>query len=431
MSKHLQLSDRVNIATWLNMGWSLGQIAKELGKETSTISREIRKHAVTVDKGAAYRVKNRCVARSNCTHHGLCAEKPDCARKCSTCAKCNSVCPDFSEETCALLSMPPYVCNGCDKQHSCVLRKAYYDPRKAEDQYQELLRASREGYNMTTLELRNIDAQISPLLKQGQSIHHAFLAVGDALTVSESTVSRLIKDRQLSATVMDQQRVVKLKPRKGVHAGKKVDRRCREGRTFEDYHRFVQEHPGVSTVEMDTVIGRVGGKSLLTFSFPTSELMLAFLCDCHTAACVQSKIEALYSSLNERFTEFFPLLLTDNGSEFSNPNAIETAPNGSRRTNVFFCDPMASWQKPHVERNHEFIRLVLPKGSSFDDLTQEKVGMVMSHINSYARPSLGNRSPFEMFAYLHGQAALDALLRLTCQSIIEPKSIILKPSLLT
>lgn len=433
MSKHLQLSDRVNIAVWLKMGWSFRQIANELGKSSSTISREVRKHAVMVDKGAAHRVKNRCAARTSCTCRGLCKELPNCTKKCSVCAKCNSVCPDFSEETCVLLSMPPYVCNGCCKQQSCVLRKSYYDPQKADAQYQELLRTAREGYNMTALELRKIDTQISPLLKQGQSIHHAFLAVGDAVTVSESTVSRLVKDRQLSATVMDQQRAVKLKlkPRKGTHAEKKVDRGCRIGRTIEDYRLFVQEHPGLSTVEMDTVIGRIGGKSLLTLSFPTSELMLAFLCDCHTAACVQSKIEALYGELKEDFAELIPILLTDNGSEFSNPGAIETAPDGSRRTNVFYCDPMASWQKPHVERNHEFIRLILPKGTSFDDLSQEKVGLMMSHINSYARASLGNRSPIEMFAYLHGQTALDLLLRLTCQSKIDPKSIILKPSLLS
>lgn len=430
MSKHLQLSDRVNIAASLKLGRSLTQIAEELGKSTSTISREIRKHMIAVDKGAAYRIKNRCIARTNCTHQYLCTEKPDCARKCSTCAKCNSICPDFAEEICPLLSKPPYVCNGCGKQQSCVLRKAYYIPQKADAQYRELLHASREGYNMTTLELQNIDTQISPLLKQGQSIHHAFLAVNDAVTVSESTVARLIKGRQLSATVLDQQRVVKLKQRKTTHSEKKIDRRCREGRTIEDYRLFMQTHPELSSVEMDTVIGRIGGKSLLTLIFPNSELMLAFLCDCHTAACVQSKIEALYDGSNEFFPALFPVLLTDNGSEFSNPTAIETAPDGSQRTNVFYCDPMASWQKPHVERNHEFIRLILPKGSSFDNLTQEKVGLVMSHINSYARPSLGNRSPFEMFAYLHGQTALDTLLRLTCQSVIEPKDITLKPSLL-
>ncbi|MGN0324177.1 MAG: IS30 family transposase [Oliverpabstia sp.] len=430
MSKHLTVSDRITIAVGLKKQTSISQIADELGKDRSTISREIRKHIVIVDKGAPYRVTNRCIHRTTCSLHGICENNPNCTRKCAACARCNSFCKDYIEEKCTRLSIPPYVCNGCEQQNACVLRKAYYYPEKADQQYHELLSEARQGYNLTTLELRNIDEQISPLLKNGQSIHHAFVARGANITVSESTVSRLIKDRQLSATVMDQQRVVKLKPRKHTHPGKKVDRHCREGRTIEDYRIFLQEHSQLSAVEMDSVIGEIGGKSLLTMIFPQSELMIAFLCDCHTAACIQSKIDFLYEGLGDLFPTLFPIILTDNGSEFSNPGAIETAPDGSSRTRVFYCDPMASWQKPHVERNHELIRLIRPKGSSFDDLTQQKVGIMMSHINSYARPSLGDRSPFEVFAFLHGQDTLDKLLRLVCQTPISPENIVLKPSLL-
>lgn len=430
MSKHLTLSDRITIAAGLKEAKPINQIADELGKDCSTISREIRKHIVTVDKGAAHRVTNRCIHRKACSWYGICENNPNCTRKCAACAKCNSVCKDYIEEKCESLSVPPYVCNGCDRQSFCVLRKAYYYPDQADKQYRELLSEARQGYNMTTLELRNIDAQISPLLKNGQSIHHAFVVRGASITVSESTVSRLVKDHQLSATVMDQQRVVKLKPRKHPRTEKKVDRHCRNGRTIEDYYAFREEHPELPAVEMDSVIGEIGGKSLLTLIFPQSELMLAFLCDCHTAACIQSKIDGLYEGLGDLFLTLFPVILTDNGSEFSNPAAIETAPDGSSRAKVFYCDPMASWQKPHVERNHELIRLIRPKGSSFDDLTQQKVGLMMSHINSYARPSLGDRSPFEVFAFLHGQDSLDRLLRLVCQTQILPENIVLKPSLL-
>lgn len=430
MSKHLTVSDRIVIAVGLKEAKTINQIADELGKNRSTISREIRKHSVTVDKGAPHRVTNRCIHRTTCSLHGVCENNPNCTRKCAVCSRCNSFCRDYIEEKCTQLSVAPYVCNGCESQSSCVLRKAYYYPEKADQQYHELLSEARQGYNMTTLELRNIDEQISPLLKNGQSIHHAFVVRGANITVSESTVARLVKDRQLSATVMDQQRVVKLKPRKRSHDEKKVDRHCREGRTIEDYRVFQQEHPELPAVEMDSVIGEIGGKSLLTMIFPQSELMLAFLCDCHTAACVQSKIDCLYEGLGDLFPTIFPVILTDNGSEFSNPGAIETAPDGFPRTKVFYCDPMASWQKPHVERNHELIRLIRPKGSSFDDLTQEKVGIMMSHINSYARPSLGDRSPFEVFAFLHGQDTLNKLLRLVCQTPIPPENIVLKPSLL-
>ena len=308
--------------------------------------------------------------------------------------------------------------------------KRFYRPTVAQKEYRETLHIAREGYNMTTLELRNVDNIVSPLIRQGQSIHHIAVHAGDQLTVSESTIARLIRDKMLGVTVLDQPRVCGLKPRQGKPLQKKVDRACRIGRTYEDYKAFMAEHPGLQAVQMDSVIGTVGGKTLLTLIFPKSELMLAFLCDFHTAACVQAWVDALYAALGDRFQELFPVILTDNGSEFSNPAAIETAPDASFRTRVFYCDPMASWQKPQVERNHAFIRMILPKGSSFDKLSQNDIGRVMSHINSYSRPSLGDRSPSQTFAFLHGQKCLDVLLRLSCQTIIQPDNIILKPSLL-
>lgn len=313
MSKHLTLSDRITIATGLKEQKPINQIANELGKNCSTISREIRKHITRVDKGAAHRVSNRCVHRKTCNRYGICENNPNCIRKCATCARCNSFCQDYIEEKCERLSTPPYVCNGCKKQSSCVLRKAFYYPEKADQQYHVLLSEARQGYNMTTLELRNIDEQISPLLKNGQSIHHACVVRGAFITVSENTVSRLVKDRQLSATVLGQQRVVKLKPRKRPRPEKKVDRHCRERRTIEDYLSFQKEHPKMSAVEMDSVFGQIGGKSLLTLIFPQSQLMLAFLCDCSTAACVQSRINFLYEELGLLFTTLFLMILTDNG----------------------------------------------------------------------------------------------------------------------
>lgn len=430
MSRHLTLSDRESIAASLNQRVSFNRIAECMGRSSSTISREVRKHRTFVDKGAPYRPINRCTKRYECKRYGICEDKPDCTRRCSTCYRCNSVCLSFAEEKCPHLESAPYVCNGCHERHKCVLKKAYYGPEDAQKEYRKLLTSAREGYNITPSELQNIDRQISPLIKNGHSIHHAFLVAGEAVTVSESTVSRLIKDRQLTATVLDQQRVVKLKLRKKPRPSKKVDRHCRVGRTLEDYKVFRQAFPLMPVVEMDTVIGEVGGKCMLTLIFPSSELMLAFLCDCHTAACVEAKINALYDGLGAIFHSLFPVLLADNGGEFSNPTAIEQTTDGVPRTKVFYCDPNASWQKPHVERNHEFIRMFRPQGSSFDDLTQEKVGLMMSHINSYARESLGDKSPFDVFAYQHGEEPLRRLLHLACQTRIEPKNIILRPSLL-
>lgn len=430
MMSHLTLSDRIKIEMCLNEGKKLNEIADEIEKNRSTIGREIRNHLTLVDKGAIYRIKNRCIWRTSCNEHYICKDKPDCTRKCSTCAKCNTNCSKYVEERCKLLNQAPYVCNGCDKQKKCVLMKSYYIAENAEQEYRTTLRESRQGYNMTMSELRQVDDIVSPLLKQGQSIYHIYTTNTNKLPVSASTISRLIKDRQLTATVLDQQRVVKLKLRKSKRPEKKVDRKCRVGRTMGDYRNYIKEHPDVSAVQIDTVIGKIGGKCLLTIIFPKAELMLAFLCNYHTAACISSKFEYLYENLEDDFNSLFQVILTDNGTEFSDPSSIELAPDGSVRTKVFYCDPMASWQKAEVERNHEFIRRILPKGTSFDNLSQKQVNLMMSHINSYKRPSLGGRSPFEMFAFLFGQEMLDKLLHLTCQTTIQPSDIIIKPYLL-
>ena len=427
---HLTLSDRIKIESYLNNNYSLNQIAKEVNKDRSTISREIKRNLVIIDKGIPYRPKNRCIHRNNCTQYALCQDKPNCTRKCSTCSNCNKHCGNFKEEQCKFLKSSPFVCNGCQLKNKCVLKKAYYYAQKADNTYREILSNHRKGFNMYMNEIKEINQIVTPLLKQGQSIHSIYINNSDKLTVSERTIARLIKNNMLTATVFDQQRVVKLKPRKkSTSAEKKIDRKCRIGRTIEDYHKYMIEHPNAIEVECDTVIGKIGGKCLLTIVFPSSTLMLAFICDNKTAFCVQSKFEFLYEGLNEDFKTLFEVILTDNGSEFSNPLALEFAPDNTKRCNVFYCDPMASWQKPHVEQNHRLIRQILPKGTSFDDLTQNRISLMMSHINSYKRASLGNRSPFEIFSFLYGEDKLNALLRLTCQKIISPNNVILKPYL--
>ena len=206
----------------------------------------------------------------------------------------------------------------------------------------------------------------------------------------------------------------------------KVDSLCRVGRTYADYKEFMRCSP-VSVVEMDSVIGRVGGKVLLTLMFNSCDFMLAFIREHNTSQSVIDAFDALYASLGgETFASMFPLLLGDNGSEFSNPRRIEFGREGGRRTRVFYCDPYASFQKPHEELNHEFLRRILPKGSSFDSLAQKDIDLMMSHTNSYPRGKWGGKSPVDMFGFLHGYDVLAKLGQLRIPAI----DILLKPFLL-
>lgn len=427
-NKHLTNEERSQIEHLLRGRNSLKEIARVLGKSTSTISREIKKHAVSSNKSAVGRIRNRCIYRRNCTKFYLCEDKPNCNKKrCSTCYLCNSVCPDFVEELCPRLDQPPYVCNGCETEHVCTLRKRYYLHRLAQKAYQEMLKESRVGANISEEELLSLDKFISPLIRNGQSIHHIVISNPDEFTCSEKTIYRYINGCLLSARNIDMPRVCRLKPRKSKPIEHKVDKQCRVGRTYEDFLKFMEANPDTAVVEMDTVEGKKGGSVLLTMHFRNCSFMLAFLRKRNTSQSVIDVFKQLYNILGVNvFRKLFPVILTDNGSEFSNPSALEATTDGTQRTSIFYCDPSSPYQKPTVENNHEFIRRVLPKGCSFDHLTQADIQRMMNHINSYSREKLNDKCPYESFSFFYGQEVLDLL----GATRIPPNEILLRPSLL-
>ena len=426
-NKHLTDLERLEIEHALRQCTSLKKIAAKLGKHHSTLSREILSRRIASDKGAFGRVTNRCTHRADCDRRQLCMDKPDCVRRCTTCPHCNRICPDFQEDVCAKLSRAPFVCNGCKEESRCVLRKQYYIHKTAHRNYRDVLVQARCGANITEAELLSLDALISPLIKKGQSIHHILVNNPDRFDLHLKTIYRYVAGSLLAAKNGDMPRVCMLKPRARKPVEHKIDTQCRIGRTYADYLSFIAANPDIPTVEMDTVVGRRGGKVLLTLQFVRPGFMLAFLRDRNDSQSVIDVFGRLWTLAGaDRFRRLFPVLLTDNGSEFSNPKALELDPAGQRRTRVFYCDPRATNQKSRIERNHEFIRMVLPKGSSFDHLSQADVDTLMSHVNSYSRPSLQDKSPCDLFAFLHGTELLD---QLAIQKI-PANEILLKPRLI-
>lgn len=425
-NKHLSDAERLQIEQWLKDGISIRQMASKLNKCTSTVSREIRSRAIVSNKYAPYRIHNRCIKRGSCQRRYLCSDKPNCTKSCSTCRLCNELCEDYQEELCYRLFEPPYVCNGCIEEYQCVLRKKYYLHRKAHEAYRETLVESRVGANITEDELLALDEIVSPLIMRGQSVHHIVTHNPDQFEVSEKSIYRYIAGGLLKAKNIDMPRVCRIKPRKSKPVEHKVDSGCRIGRTYAEFQAFM-ETSTLSVVEMDSVIGRIGGKVLLTIMFKSCDLMLAFIRERNTSQSVIDVFNSMYELLGaDCFKALFPVILTDNGSEFSNPKALEYDAQGNRRTRLFYCDPCAVFQKPNVELNHEFIRKILPKGKSFDDLTQKDISLMMSHINSYSREKLNDKSPFDTFGFLYGYDVLGKL----GISRISPNDILLKPSLL-
>jgi len=412
--KHLTVEDRMQIENRLKNGESISQIAKTLGKSTSTITREIQNRSLESDKGAVGRITNRCIHKRECQKRDICPQFP-CAyprhhEHCCLCKKCNSVCMDFEEEFCQRLQKSPYVCNGCRDEHKCVLRKRFYLHDCAQMDYKNILSESRSGANITELELKAVDAFLSPLLENGQSPHNVMLAFPDRFSFCEKTLYRYINANLISARNYDLPRRPRLKLHKSKPVEHKIDKKCRLGRTLDDFKQFKVLHPDMPVVQMDSVFGSVGGKVLLTFCFENSYLLLAFLRDSNTSQSVIDVFDYLTDLLGlHLFRKLFPVILTDNGSEFSNPSRLEFDSFGNRRTYIFYCDPYRSGQKGLVEVEHEMLRRVYPKGTSFDLLSQQDINRVLSHINSYKREKLNDKSPYESFSFLYGRDILTSL----------------------
>jgi IS30 family transposase len=428
MSKHMTLSERKNIEILLKEGKSFKEIGRNLGKDCTTISKEVRYHLVERKSGAWGQAYNACALRFGCKKSLLCNNQ-DCGRKkCNFCSICNNFCDSFIEEKCNKFNKPPYVCNGCDKLKKCTLRKNFYVAKDAQDEYEYVRSESRTGIAINEGELNHLDQLITPLIKKGQSIHHICANNADSIMHSEKTLYNYIDSGLITACNLDLPRKVKYRPRKKAGLIHKVDRKCRIGRTYNDFHNYMEENNQPLVVQMDSVIGRVGGKVLLTLHFVKAEFMLAFLRDANNSQSVIDIFDRLNELLGiDLFKKLFPVLLGDNGSEFSNPLVIECdRTTGELRTAVFYCDPCASFQKGSAEKNHEEIRKVLPQGTSFDNLTQKDINLMMDHINSYSRPNLNDKTPYDTFMFLFGEETIKKL----GSTLIPPKDICLKPSLL-
>lgn len=395
---HLTRDDRYTIENNLSNNISLKQIGRNINKHCSCISREIKNHYITKNTGSVGRRFNNCLYRRTCSNRGK---------------KCNlKNCTEFFEEKCPILNKPPYVCNGCKKRNQCTFSKHFYDASYAQDEYEETLKESRSGIVIDQDEINYLNSILTPLIKeQGQSIHHAIINNKNKIMHSENKIYKLIDLGLLEVRNIDLPRKVRFRQRVKHVTVYKVDKNCLENRTYEDFEKYIQENPDTPIVEMDTVEGKKGGKVLLTIHFVNCSFMLAFIRKHNDAQSVIDIFNNLQNILGiDKFKELFILILTDNGSEFSNPTEIEFDLNtGEKRTQIFYCHPSSPYEKGSCEVNHELLRRILPKGTSFDELNQDNINLIMSHINSYKRKKLNNISPYILFSTIYGKNTLDKL----------------------
>lgn len=411
-NKHLTSDDRHFIEDSLNHKMSYASIASALGKDPTTISKEVKTHSILRRDGCFGKNYNNCKHQYFCKRSALCdpCNSPQKHVYCKNCILCNQHCPDYEPIICSRRKKTSHVCNGCGFVYDCNYEKTFYKASKAQKEYKALLSESRSGIGFTEEELKSLDDKVSTLIRQGQSPHNVSVNNRDTIMVSKSTIYRLIDSGLISARNLDLPRKVRYKARKRKKSVFKVDRSCRVGRDYNCFQHYMDENPDTPVIQLDSVLGKKGGKVLLTVHFVNCEMMLAFLRDRNDAKSVENVFDFLYQALgHDRFCSIFRLLLADNGSEFSNPAHIEYTSGGIQRTRVFFCNPQAPYQKGSAERNHEFIRCFIPKGTDMGQYTQDDIILMMNHINSYSRVSLGNKCPYDVFRFLYGSDLLELL----------------------
>lgn len=365
MKKRLTIEDRMLIENLLKLNYKLKDISNILVCESSTISREIKKRRIT-GKGI------------------------------------------YKE--CEKTQRFPYVCNGCPNKTYCRKKKYYYNYSKAQENYNYILKFSRTGIDMSLDELYYWDEYFKNRLKtKNQPITHIFKDIENIFPKSIPTFYRYIH-KGLFPSLNDEMlaRAFSYKPRKrtGEKLKIRIDNSIRKGKTIDNMNAYLELHPDANIVEMDTVIGKQEDKKcIMTLYFRNSKLMLMFLIDKYKTKAVSDVFKKLRKELGyDLFKKMFEIVLTDNGWEFSKPDDIEFDHNtGEKLINVFYCNPYSSWEKGGIERNHEFIRYIIPKGITFDQLTNKNIIDMMNNINNVKRKSMGFKTPYELFKNIYGE----------------------------
>ena len=380
---HLSYEDRKNIEDGLNDNKSIIQIANEINRSHSTILREID--------------RNKIYYKPNNYGYSKIADPKDLHKY----------------QHCEKLDKSPYVCNGCKSRSGCRKERYTYYARKADNSYREIKSEARKGINLTPEEVYNINTILTPLIKKGQTTNHLYINHPDILDFSKSSFYRYINNGVFDFGPLDFPRIVKYKKRK--NSKKRRTRKEREiliGRKYVDFIEYTSNNPDLNIVEMDTVEGlKTESDCFLTLLWRKSKFMLIFKLESQTTEEVTRIFEILQTLIPlDVYRNLFQVILTDNGHEFFDVNNIECInETGEYVTHLFFCDPHASRQKGMLEKNHEFIRYVLPKGSSFKRINQDDCDLIMNNINSLCRDSLNGNCPYKAMLFLCDEYILKIL----------------------
>ena len=387
---HLTVQERIIIEKGIENGSTKAAIALTIGKDKSTVGKEIKKHRELVHK-SSYKIN--CANMKNCSHNHVCDN-----------------CADFKPFTCNRRDRSPGACNGCSKYTHCRYDKYRYKADFSHKKYREDLVDSRTGINMSYEECKAMADIIVPLIEAGHSPYH-IVTNHPELNISEKTLYNYIENgifREFGLLDIDLRIKTKRKITKKASNKykKREDKKYLNGRTYDDFINYTAENKNLSVVEMDTVYNNGStGPFMQTFKFLDYSFMFIVYQEEKTAKSMVEGVDLLEKILGkDLFSEEVAIIKTDRGSEFCDAEGFEKEENESRRTRIFYCDPMASGQKGNLENNHKEIRYICPKENDLKDLglnSQEKANLIVSHINSQSKEHLKGKSPLEVMEFMN------------------------------
>lgn len=431
----MDLSDRIAIETGISNKDSFKKIGKLLRRHPSTIAHEIKENRTFIPGNYLLRKDCRFV-RQRVQHH-VCGDE-SCEENCCRCRSvdCQKYCEKYVSRACHKFEKPPYVCNNCSEKKLCSKDKYIYSAKYADAAVTRRRSESRQGIRISDEKKSEMDELITRLVKKGQPLTHIYAEHENEMPVCLRTLYNYIDDGELTVKNIDLRRKTGYKKRGKGHQPSLgfANMEFRQGRTYTDFEYAMKvKYTEDEVVEMDTVKGvREQGKRLLTMIFRRNNVMLLFLMPDGKAESVKRVFDYLEAGLGiEVFRRLFPVILTDNGSEFKKVDELELTSDEDGflvyRTSLFYCDPMASWQKGCIEKNHEFIRYAIPKKKSLNPYNQDDITLLMNHINSIKCPGLGNKSPYELVG--KDDEDFHELMRLLKMHLIPPDEVHLMPDL--
>lgn len=427
-NKHFDIRERTVIEQGIARRDSMSKIAREIGKQTSSVIREIKRNCVPASpRFLSVDDRNVCVKASSCRVVGLCAN--GCLSPCRTCKSgmCNGRCPDFQAIPCPLLEKPPYCCNGCANRYGygCPHPYRFYDAHMANELANQRKVESRLGIDCTEEELERINLIVTPLVKKGQSPEHVWATHADELPITSRTYRRYVDSGYVDILGPHLPRKARMKPRKKKKEDE-YDSPSLDGHRYSDFLALPDELRE-KAVQMDCVEGKAGElPAILTLTFPTLEFQILMYLEAKDQLHVKEAIDQMQSLAGESFSDLFGIILTDRGTEFKDHTKIEHGKNGAKRCSVYYCDPQRSDQKAFCERNHAELRRIIPKGTSLVKFEKGDLAAIGSHLNSYLRPALNFRAPLAAAA----KAGLGNIIDGMGYELLDPDDVVMKRSLI-